>query len=257
MEELSGGRESSIFRDGDVVYRPIQPWSITIHRLLEHLKESGFNGAPQFLGVEGDQEKLSFVTGDTFNYPLTGAIATQEALVSAAKLLRKLHDSTETLVSNIEPSRLPWMLEPREPFEVICHGDFTPYNVALDGNVVSGVFDFDTSHPAPRIWDLAYSLYCWAPFKTDSVDRLGSIEEQTARAKVFCDSYGASSAQREQLADYMVIRLNALVSFMRQEAANGSEQFSENIEHGHLQSYLDDIEYIIDNKQKIQRALCN
>ncbi|WP_246091861.1 hypothetical protein [Vibrio tasmaniensis] len=64
-------------------------------------------------------------------------------------------------------------------------------------------------------------------------------------------------AQREQLADYMVIRLNALVSFMRQGAASGSEQFSENIEHGHLQSYLDDIKYIIDNKQKIQRALCN
>lgn len=257
MEELSSGRVSSIFRDGDVVYRPLQPWSSTIHRLLAHLKESGIYEVPQFLGIDDDQEKLSFVSGETFNYPLTGAIATQDALISAAKFLRELHDSTATFVSKIEPDRLPWMLEPREPFEVICHGDFTPYNVALNGNVVSGVFDFDTAHPAPRIWDLAFSIYCWSPFKTNSVDRLGTIEDQTSRARTFCDSYGASLDHREQLADYMVIRLNALARFMREEADNGNEQFSENIEHGHLQSYLDDIKYIIDNKQKIQSALCN
>ncbi|UGA53370.1 phosphotransferase [Vibrio sp. VB16] len=73
------------------------------------------------------------------------------------------------------------MLEPREPFEFICHGDFTPYNVALSENTVVGVFDFDTAHPAPRIWDLAYSIYCWSPFKTDSVDKLGTIAEQVFR----------------------------------------------------------------------------
>ncbi|MRI16148.1 phosphotransferase, partial [Vibrio cholerae] len=29
MEELSGGRESAIYRDGEIVYRPLQPWSST------------------------------------------------------------------------------------------------------------------------------------------------------------------------------------------------------------------------------------
>jgi len=48
-----------------------------------------------------------------------------------------------------------------------------------------------------------------------------------------------------------------LVSFMRKEAENGNESFTEDIEQGHLQSYLNDIEYISVNKQKIQRALCN
>ena len=86
---------------------------------------------------------------------------------------------------------------------------------------------------------------------------LGSITEQVVRAKLFCDSYGASKSERNQLADAMVQRLEALVSFMRSEAENGNEYFAVNIEQGHLQSYLNDIEYIIENKQKIQCALCN
>ncbi|PHN83117.1 phosphotransferase, partial [Vibrio splendidus] len=48
-----------------------------------------------------------------------------------------------------------------------------------------------------------------------------------------------------------------LVSLIHNEAENGNESFAENIEQGHLQAYLNDIEYITENKQKIQCALCN
>ncbi|EGQ8181378.1 TPA: phosphotransferase [Vibrio parahaemolyticus] len=257
VEELSGGRESAIYRDGEVVYRPLQSWSSTIHLILKHLERKKVNESPRFLGVNQDQEILSFVAGNTYNYPLVGAIATNEALISAGKLLRKIHDSTASLLEQLDVNAHRWMLDPREPFEVICHGDFTPYNVALLENTVVGVFDFDTALPAPRIWDLAYSVYCWSPFKTDSNDKLDTIAEQVARAKLFCDSYGATESEREQLADAMVQRLQALVSFMRSEAENGNESFAENIEQGHLQAYLNDIDYITENKQKIQCALCN
>ncbi|EIA0836524.1 TPA: aminoglycoside phosphotransferase family protein [Vibrio parahaemolyticus] len=257
MEELSGGRESAIYRDGEVVYRPLQSWSSTIHLILKHFERAKIAETPKFLGVNKDQEILSFVAGNTYNYPLVGAIATNEALVSAGKLLRKVHDSTVSLLEKLDVNAHRWMLEPREPFEVICHGDFTPYNVALLKNKVVGVFDFDTAHPAPRVWDLAYSVYCWSPFKTDSNDKLGTISEQLARARLFCDSYGATESEREQLPDIMVQRLQALVSFMRSESENGNESVAENIEQGHLQAYLNDIEYITENKQKIQCALCN
>ncbi|MFM2642517.1 aminoglycoside phosphotransferase family protein [Vibrio chagasii] len=257
MEELSGGRESAIYRDGEVVYRPLQPWSPTIHLILKHLERENVDECPRFLGVNQEQEVLSFVVGNTYNYPLVGAIASVDALTSAGKLLRKIHDLTVPLLEQVDVNAHKWMLEPREPFEVICHGDFTPYNVALSENTVIGVFDFDTAHPAPRIWDLAYSVYCWAPFKTDSNDKLGTIFEQVTRAQLFCDSYGATKSERHQLADVMTQRLQALVLFMRSEAENGNETFAENIEQCHLQAYLNDIEYITENKEKIQCALCS
>ncbi|POT23938.1 phosphotransferase [Citrobacter freundii] len=256
MEELSGGRKTAIYRDGEVVYRPLQSWSPTIHELLKHLERSGIYECPRFIGIKESKEVLSFIPGDTYNYPLTGAITSTEAIITAGKLLRKIHDSTVSLLFQIDVSKLQWMLEPRPPFEVICHGDFTPYNVTLSKNSVVGVFDFDTAHPAPRVWDLAYSVYCWAPFKTDKIDKLGTITEQIERAKIFCDAYGATVSTRRKLAETMVLRLIALIAFMRKEAQNGSSSFAENIKQGHLQSYLNDIEYISANTQKIQDELC-
>lgn len=105
MEELSGGRESAIYRDGEVVYRPLQPWSSTIHLILKHLERAKVNESPKFLGISQDQEILSFMAGNTYNYPLVGAIATNESLISAGQLLRKymtqqLHSWSKSMSTN-------------------------------------------------------------------------------------------------------------------------------------------------------------
>ena len=81
-------------------------------------------------------------------------------MVSAAKLLRTYHDATESFITP-ETFKLSWMLPVKEPAEVIVHGDFAPYNVALKGNRAVGIIDFDTAHPAPRLWDIAYAVYRW------------------------------------------------------------------------------------------------
>ncbi|MDB1125926.1 aminoglycoside phosphotransferase family protein [Vibrio sp. kj40-1] len=244
-----------IYRSGDGVWRPSNKWSPTIHRLLEHLHANGFNQCPQLLAIEVGKEKLSFIEGDTFNYPLKGAIASDTALISAAKMLRKLHDSSVGFVNANQDTGCYWMLNPIEPQEVICHGDFTPYNVALKNNDVVGVFDFDTAHPAPRVWDIAYSVYCWAPFKTNPDDALGNIAQQIQRAKIFCDAYDISEHQRNILVDIMINRLNKLVNFMRLEAAEGNKHFQQNLDDGHHLSYLADIEYLTENRHEITIGL--
>ncbi|AMG31782.1 phosphotransferase [Grimontia hollisae] len=256
MEKLTGDRESAIYKNGEVVIRPLNPWSATVHRVLRHLVQSGVQGVPELIRVKGQQEHLSYVEGDIYDYPLVGEIATQEALKSAATFLRNIHDATASFLSENMDVSHTWMLKARQPQEVICHGDFAPYNVALSGNVVVGAFDFDTVHPAPRVWDLAYSIYCWAPFKTDKIDNLGSISDQILRAKVFCDSYGADSRQREKLPDVMIERLTALVDLMQYEAKQGNGKFAENIIQGHHLSYLKDIAYIQNYKEKIRHGLC-
>ncbi len=141
METLSGGRSTGIYRQGETVVRPIQEWSATVHRLLRYLHQQGFHACPEVIGMDTGSEVLSFVEGDTYNYPLEGAIASEEALISAARLLRQLHDVSQGFLNNVNLAETVWMLPAREPAEVICHGDFTPYNVALNGNEVVGAFD--------------------------------------------------------------------------------------------------------------------
>ncbi|CAH1567899.1 Phosphotransferase [Vibrio jasicida] len=221
METLQGGREGAIYRKGDLVSRPASLWTITIHQLLHHLHANGFHACPKAVSIEGGKELLTFVDGESYNYPLQGEIASLSALTSAAKLLRQLHDASQDFLSRHQDEVCHWMLPTRLPHEVICHGDFMPYNVALKDGAVVGIFDFDTAHPAPRIWDVAFSVY------------------------------GCSRLEREELVDTMTLRLIALVDFMRTSAATGDAQFQANMDDCHHMTYLQDIEYLKKHHQAI------
>src|SRR5215813_6750985 len=43
---LPGGRSFGAVRVGDEVRRPAQPWTATVHSVLAHLEDGGFDGAP-------------------------------------------------------------------------------------------------------------------------------------------------------------------------------------------------------------------
>ncbi|HAS6346909.1 TPA: phosphotransferase [Vibrio vulnificus] len=255
MEEPKGGRDGAVFRQGNRVIRPVSAATPTIHKLLRHLHHYGFHACPLPFDLESATESVSYLKGDCYNYPLSGRITSINALKSAGRLLKQLHDASQWFLSEHQQEELNWMLPVRQPMEVICHGDFMPYNVVLDEEVVVGVFDFDTAHPAPRIWDIAFAVYGWAPFKTDETDKLGSLEEQINRARIFCDAYECSRLQREELVETMTLRLTALVDYMRTQASEGNAQFAENIAQGHHLAYLNDIDYLNKYRHAITHGL--
>jgi len=235
---------SGIQIEGATVVRPLASGYRSVHRLLNHLQQSGFVGSPQVLAVEGQYERLTLLAGDTYEDAGSGAVATKSALVSAAQLLRKLHDCSASFLQHQPVADQHWLLPAQQPAEVICHGDYAPYNVVLKGDQVVGVFDFDAAHPGPRLWDLAYAVYCWAPLK--SLPNLGVAEKEESleRAWRFLDAYGLPAVQRASLVEMMILRLQALVGFMREQAAGGDEKFGADISAGHLDIYLADIDYL-------------
>lgn len=258
MQTLEGGRIGQVFREKDKVYRPKGFWSDAVHQLLLHLHEVGFTGAPYPIGFDDQgNEIVSYVKGDVYNYPLVGNIATEQALTSAATLLRCFHDATLSFVNSSQTADLQWMLPSRNVNEVICHGDFAPYNVALIDKQTVAIFDFDTAHPAPRVWDVAYAIYCWSPFKTDPFDALGDINSQSQRAKMFCDAYQLDEPDRKRLVQVIIERIRTLVDYMQSEAKKNNTAFVENINDGHHLAYLKDIRYLQDNEQLITAVLCD
>jgi len=221
-EALKGGRDNQIFRSGKTVIRPAGPWSDAVQHLLKHLHNEGFTQAPKPLGYdEQGNEKVSFIEGEVTNYPLSKAAMSEEALISAAKLLRAYHDATASFITS-ETLKLPWMLPSKEPAEVICHGDFAPYNVVLNGNQAVGIIDFDTAHPGSRLWDIAYAAYRWAPLSDPhNTDSFGTFQNQIERTKLFCDVYELTLKSRAALMQSVIKRLENLVEFMQAQAANG------------------------------------
>lgn len=256
MEYLQGGRKNKITRSKDTVRRPSGFWTKSVHALLNHVRAEGFLGAPKPLGFDADgNEILTFMDGEVSNYPLSPAASSIEALTTAGQLLRSYHDATVSFLEDKKES-YSWMLPPHDPAEVICHGDYAPYNVVLHGNSAVAIIDFDTAHPAPRVWDIGYAIYRWAPLiKPSSPDSFGSLEQKIQRARLFCTNYGILPDQRKQLITITIERIQALINFMVLEAGSRNEAFQENIADGHHLAYLADIEYLKEHQDQIEAGL--
>ena len=251
---LEGGRKGKIILDqSGMIKRPRKEWTPTTQRFLKFISDKDCIIVPKPMGYDASHECVSFVEGNVYNYPLPTEIQSNSLLKSCARLLKTYHKLSSGFLGKLNGSEI-WMLPPREPFEVIAHGDFAPYNTVLssDNSQAIALIDFDTIHPASILWDLSYSIYRWAPLKSDSNnDSFGSLRQKIERTKLFCDTYGVENESRELLISTLVERLNALINFILLEAKNGDEDFIQNIRQQHHLKYSEDIEFLLNNEKVI------
>lgn len=250
-EPLIGGNMSAVSRVGDTVRRTVGPWTPQVHFLLAHLRARGIHETPVPLGFdEQGREILSFIPGQVGHEP-SAQIRSDAVLVAAARLLRRIHDATAE-IAHVFPAG--WQAPVREPVEVICHGDFAPYNCVFERGELVGVIDFDHAHPGSRAWDLAYALYRFVPITAPSnPEHYGTPAEQRRRLRLFCDAYGL--AERSGLIQTVQARIAFMADFLRQGAARGDARLLANIAAGHMEIYTTDYAYLAAHAEQFQQAL--
>jgi hypothetical protein len=237
-EKLNGGNSNQVIREGKSVLRNTGAWSPFVHELLRYLTANGFGESPVLLESSDTQERLSFLEGEVGHYPLKAYMQSDEILIQAARLLRKLHDVTAKFPIP-ENAQFFLPVENREDYEVICHNDFAPYNCVFRDARLVGLIDFDTAAPASRLWDIAYAVYRFAPLVRDSHCLSMGWEKppnRIERIKLFCDSYGLED--RSMLIETVIQRIEALASYMREHSFN--------VEH--LPIYEADLAYLRENR---------
>jgi Ser/Thr protein kinase RdoA (MazF antagonist) len=117
------------------------------------------------------------------------------AVVTAGRTLRRFHDATAKLIGD---DTLRLQLGALDPVEVVCHGDFAPYNCVFDSEGrIKGIIDFDGARFGPRIWDLSYAIYRFVPLVDFDApdDGFGNLTTRLQRLRAFFDAYGASREQ--------------------------------------------------------------
>jgi len=237
--ELAGGGINRVVRIGDAVHRPSAPWSRATCELLNVLHAAGLP-VPAWRGAdEQGREVLDYLPSVVGHYPLSEAVRSEAALVSAARLLRRFHDVSVPLVTR----DLPWQLAPLPDAEVIVHGDYAPYNLVFDGEEAVGIFDLDYARPGPRTFDLSYAIYRFAPLAS-AHDGWGTLPERAARVRLFCEAYGLDACSVAESVSAVAPRLLGHVAYMREEAAAGNEAFARHIEEGHAELYERDAAYV-------------
>lgn len=212
---LAGGNMDPVVRIGDTVRRTTGPWTESVHGLLDAYAEAGLDETPRALGIDArGREILTFLPGEPLSESAPEVLWAPSTLTAAARLLRRLHDASTTLLA--EPGI--WRTEEHPPAEVICHNDFAPYNlIAADGLLV-GVIDFDMASPGSRLWDLAYLAYRIVPLAEDARGfddiRFGAREK---RLRTLVDSYGLGIST-DAVVEAAARRLDALAAFTGQRA---------------------------------------
>jgi tRNA A-37 threonylcarbamoyl transferase component Bud32 len=148
--QLSGGAMTDgVVRVGDTVRRPPRPSSELTRDVLMHLERAGFDAAPRWLGFdEQGRDILSWIDGETFiergqMHPYIGdpperVTFSGEQIAAVMRLLRRYHDTFGD--------------------DVICHGDFGPWNIVWRDGLPVAVIDFDNAHRNDAANDVAYAL---------------------------------------------------------------------------------------------------
>lgn len=185
---LTGGRLThGVVQVGETVRRPVSASSPFVAKLLLHLEEHGFAGAPRYLGVdEAEREIFSYLPG---HVPAKFQRWTDVQVGAAGVLLRKLHEATRgsTLAGR---------------FPVVCHHDPGPNNtVFLDGVPVAFI-DFDTAAPGEPLEDVGYLAWTWS---ISSALRL-PLDRQAQQVRLIADAYGLQGAERLALIDSVLDR---------------------------------------------------
>ena len=180
-------------RVGSTVRKGTGPWMPTVHALLRFLRGAGFDFAPEPLGIDvGGREVLTWLDGVAAMRPWPDALLRDEGVMALGKVLRRYHDVVRAFDPGEEAC---WRVGCRalEPDEIVCHGDFAPWNTVWSSGDLVGVIDWDMAEPGKPIDDVAFLAQHLVPLRTDAWARGVGFANPPSRARrlsLLCESYG-------------------------------------------------------------------
>jgi aminoglycoside phosphotransferase (APT) family kinase protein len=198
---LPAGRMThGVTRRDERLLRPLGPWSASVHEYLRHLESAGFTGAPRVLGTDGGRGILTYLDGDVAADPawqpgrghrLPAAARSATALITAACLVRQLHDASRGFV----PAHTEYRFHPHPPRagEIVSHGDLGPWNTVYRDGVPVAFIDFDAAGPVDPLLELAAAAWAFVPLAPPEQLRQAGFDpvpDLSARLRLFVDAYG-------------------------------------------------------------------
>lgn len=235
-EVLQGRADRPVVRAGATVSHPVQPWTPAIHELLNYLEAAGFPYSPRVLGIADDTEILTYIDGDS-GPEGWARVVDEDGLRAAARLLRAYHDIVTEWKPNHDPVWFTGQVGTGADGEIVCHGDFGPWNIVWHGTTPVGLLDWEYANLAPPRQDVAYALEYVAPFRDDQtcIESLRYPEppDRRRRLELFAEAYGLCST--DGLVDDVIAVQQAGVDTVRRMVEEGHERQIAMVRAGELE----------------------
>lgn len=247
--KLQDAPHRRIVRIGGVVRRPTHPWSPAVHALLQHLEEVGFTAAPRLVSATDDEETLTYIPGES-GPGGWAKVVDERGLKAAARLLRDYHRA----VADWEPpADLVWFDNSTgsgDSDELVCHGDFGPWNLVWEGIEPVGIIDWDYASPALPRSDVAYAVEYIAPFRDDAEClrwlRYPEPPNRRHRLELFAQTYGLTFTAG--LVDEVIRGQRDMFELTRELAGRGLEPQVSWVAQGYLDALTERINWSEENR---------
>lgn len=243
------GKDSPAVRVGNTVRRPCERWTASVHALLRHLEEGGFDGAPRVLGIDDrGREVLTYLPNEP-TWPYTEA-----ALVGTARLLRRVHEALEGFSATADAV---WASpDGSVPGPRFGHNDVGPQNTVYAGGVPYAFIDWELAGPAPSLYDLVGAAINLAPLRPDHFCRAAGFPElpdRGARLRLFCDAYGLTDRSHvvDSVESYMTQGLREIAEL----GGAGVMPFSRFLARGEDRYVRWDLEWVLAHRRELDIAL--
>jgi len=255
---LTGGTLNAVVRVADTVRRPAGDWTPTIHALLRHVRDRGFDLAPEPLGVdELGREILTYIPGLTVGWslPWPEMIRSGDLLAQVGRATARFHRA----VADFRPSgSVPWQSGSAAlgESEIVCHHDLAPYNTVLVGRRLVGIIDWDLAGPGSARSDLAFVAWQWVPLHGPNVTSLLGWQappDRAQRLRRLLDAYGLDD--RRGFIDDVVDRIDHNRATMIRKAAEGSQAYQSLIEQGHVAGMDEALRFLGDEGGRLQEQI--
>jgi len=207
QEDLEGGWQTAVRRDGDTIRRQPSPWSPAVINFLDHLENKGFVGSPRTIGSGFDEdgnEKLEYLPGRS-PHP---APWTDQGITELGQMIASFHQAARDYQPPPDPDWKPWHgREVGDPTLGFGHGDLGPWNImAINGSPV-GFIDWDTAGPLDPVGELAQAAWLNVQLHDDDVATLaalGTPEHRVHQLALLVNAYGLTPEDRIDFVDKMV-----------------------------------------------------
>lgn len=207
-EALPGGNVGGAVRIGETVRRPTGPWTPAVHALLGHLRTRGLRAVPGVHGLDArGREVLDYLPGEVVDVDTEQL--SEPRLADLGRWTRELHDVVRGFA---HPG--PWRFQSSTYHPLVIHNDLAPYNVAFEGDRVSGVFDWDIAAPGDVLFELAHIAWTAVP-----LFRRVPEGDVARRLDVLASAYGGPSAA--QILATVPDRVSSVVAGLRAGMAAG------------------------------------
>ncbi|MGN6160935.1 MAG: phosphotransferase [Marmoricola sp.] len=218
---LGGGDVTAgVVRVGNTVRRPVGAHSPVVHRVLRHLEEAGFDGAPRFLGLDHQgREILSFIEGDVAARPWPAWVGDESRGLSVARLLRRLDDCLEELGLPEDLALDSVAAVPGITPTFLGHRDVTPENTVFRDGQAYALIDFDLVRPSSRVDEVVNLLLWWGGWLAPE-DRSPVFAgvDPAVRGRALVDAYGLSDDERLHVVPVAMATAELSWDTMRQRA---------------------------------------